>query len=419
MDLEVSLKAQKLKEKKGKKDSGLLDRIKIKIKKDKNKPTTEKEKQSKFKKKTKELALKALKAAILSIRIITSVLQTTCVILATLGTGTIFLFAIILICVIAAGAFIVNLHEKQLDLQNKEETEQVEIEGNNTDINTQNGATRQAFGDNTTWVNACESMFDWYYNSIDTYQGNKSGKGSGTRSFYVCNLFDSGSNVEVGDDCSAFVYACLAYAGFVDESTTKSAWGSSVFADETNSTLLKYFNPYHPDDYGNGVYKPRQGDILAYCGHVEIIAQVEPGNCASWSWGSVAKNNPCLRTGDINTYLHKMWKDNSHDVKVIWSLKDGVSTLSNSTVVSEGDGGTASSGGKTYGGVYSGENGYHHYVDPNGEEYDFTNKEWTDLMKHYYDKGDDGEIDAEYIKISSHTIKELFEVLGKEYPPPT
>ena len=40
-------------------------------------------------------------------------------------------------------------------------------------------------------------------------------------------------------------------------------------------------------------------------------------------------------------------------------------------------------------------------------------------MKHYYDKGDDGEIDAEYIKISSHTIKELFDVLGKEYPPPT
>lgn len=371
-------------------------------------------------KKAIDLLLRSLKLLALSLKFLLNLLRTVVVLFTTLGVFTIFLFAIVLILVVSTAAF-VSMEFGNINIDESRETSNLEssyetgsVLGTLSDSN-----YNQIFGDNSTWLSCCESMFNWYYANIQTYQKSYAGtKGTGVREWYTCDLF-SNPGIVVGDDCSAYVYACLAYAGFVSDTTTKGSWGSSTFADPTNSTLLKYFNPYHPDDYKTGKYKPRPGDIMAYSGHVEIIAQVEPGNCLSYSWGSVPRSNPCQRTGDINLYLHKMWSSNEHNVTVIWSLKDGVQTMNNiSTNIIEGtDGGTASSGGKDYAGIYSGEDGYHSFTDSLGYSYDFTNGQWVSLMEYFFEDGKDGKtIDEASIEISSHTLEELCEILGIPYP---
>lgn len=182
-----------------------------------------------------------------------------------------------------------------------------------------NGNNTTIIGDNSSWVAACQSMWDWYYANIDTYQNVKEGKGSGTRKWYNCDLLDGKT---VGDDCSAFVSACLGYAGLWSGGwTSGSGWGSTTFANSGNSTLNENFNHFTPADYDNGTYVPRVGDILAYSGHVEIIAVVSDSGCKSWSWGSVPKNSPCNRASDIKTYIYHMWASNSHTVTDIWQLK--------------------------------------------------------------------------------------------------
>ena len=393
---------------------------------DKNKQTVfekitkKRTKENKKENKATQILIKSLKRALLALKFLLNVLRTVVVIFTSVGIFTIFLFAIVLVLVGSTAAF-VSMNFGKLDLADSN-TKQEEIQENLESDDILGSSTHrnynQIFGDNSTWLSCCDSMFTWYFANIHTYQKSAMGlDGTGVRGWYTCDLF-SNPGIQVGDDCSSFVYACLAYAGFVSDTTTTSAWNSTTFADETNSTLLKYFNPYSPSDYGKS-YIPRPGDIMAYSGHVEIIAQVTDGNCLSYSWGSVPRSNPCQRAGDIETFLKHMWSGNEHTVRVIWSLKDGVQTMNNigAEIIEGTGGGNASSGGITYGGVYSGEDGYHHFEDSEGYEYDFTNEQWVTLSKHFFEDGKDGEtIDEEEIEISSHSLRELCDILGIPFP---
>lgn len=184
--------------------------------------------------------------------------------------------------------------------------------------------TQTIIGDNSSWLNSCQTMFDWYQTNIDTYLHNKQREGEykkySTRKYYDCNLLD---NKGVADDCSAYVTACLIYAGYIPY---QEGWTSHSFTynDKYKKELEQYFNHYTPEDYGVS-YTPRVGDIVAYDGHVEILANIdENGKCWAWSWGSVpddATAKYISRAKDVKTYITKMWSNNKHTVTDIWQLK--------------------------------------------------------------------------------------------------
>lgn len=171
------------------------------------------------------------------------------------------------------------------------------------------------------WVSSCEEMWRFYCTNIDTYWGNSN---KAVRKWYNCPILGG----VVADDCSGFVSACIANAGFDIGawSPNYSSWVSRNYAKYDNE-LARYFNFYTPEDYFSGIYKPQVGDILAYSGHVEIIGRLDVGNYGSWSWGSV----PSLevrqsavaryRTSSLDVLVTKMWGSNKNRVTGIWQIK--------------------------------------------------------------------------------------------------
>ena len=178
---------------------------------------------------------------------------------------------------------------------------------------------------NGSWVSACENMWVWYCDNIRTYTGSTDGHTfSGVRDYYSCSLLNG---TVVGDDCSGFVAACLGYANLVGTGTYGTGSPNSKwYANKNNSTLLQNFNCYTPADYDSGRYIPQVGDILAYEGHVEIIGLLGSKN-GSWSWGRVpdasvlSSHSTVNRASDLRTYIRKMWSSNSKSVQVIWQRK--------------------------------------------------------------------------------------------------
>lgn len=178
-----------------------------------------------------------------------------------------------------------------------------------------------SISDNSTWIKSCESMAQWYAKNVTTYQGSTSNKSTGVRKWYNCSLLD---NKKVGDDCSAFVTACLAYAGFYPDWTSGSGLSSTSFCrgSRGSSLLSKHFKHYTPSEL-NGLYKPKVGDIVAYAGHVEILARIdESGNCWAYSWGAISSVQPINRNVTSDVYIRKMWSNNTNKVTDIWQYNE-------------------------------------------------------------------------------------------------
>lgn len=156
------------------------------------------------------------------------------------------------------------------------------------------------------WMSSVESMGNWYAQNVHTYQKAANSKsGTGKRGHYYCNLI----NMNVGDDCSAYVSVCLILAGIANY----SEYGSTNFnklKDDYSSGLGKRLGQYgfswHIFDSD---YLPERGDISVQhqsyiedgksktCHHVEVVDSYDAstGVCWIWSWGDVYPHLPTSR----------------------------------------------------------------------------------------------------------------------------
>jgi hypothetical protein len=331
-----------LKKHKEKKDKGIEESNPLKpggiLKKlyDKRKSDKEYKKSLSGKEKVKDalidVSIKILQALVTFLRSL-SMLLSAC------GVFSIFFFGLIFIVIVAAMAGIIATYDEGFST-NPDSTEQVQEQKNKNRDRTSDSlagsdfATNQTqfFGDNSSWQNCCLTVWNWYYGNIKTYctkyPGEEGyGKVKWGRGYYTCELFPGTQGA--GDDCSSYVSNCLVYAGFLGKNEVNKFSsqdftemhkvqledGTETWEFRENSTLRKYFNCYTYEDYQNGTYIPRAGDIKAKKGHVEIIAETSP--TAAWSWGKVADASPCPR-GDLSNYLA------GGEYVKYWSLKDNV-----------------------------------------------------------------------------------------------
>ena len=126
---------------------------------------------------------------------------------------------------------------------------------------------------------------NWYTKNITTYLGGEIVNGGRTRRVKKCELIN---NIDVGDDCSGFVSACLCKYGIL----TNTWYGSFAYNKDNadrNDKLISALEQagfvwYKKDDK----YIPKRGDILVQHEHYGKEAQV-------WSWGKVYKSLPAAR----------------------------------------------------------------------------------------------------------------------------
>ena len=142
---------------------------------------------------------------------------------------------------------------------------------------------------------------NWYTRNITTYLGGEIVNGDRTRKVKKCELINS---IDVGDDCSGFVSACLCKYGIL----TNTWYGSFAYNkdnadrnDKLISALEKAGFVWHTKD---DKYIPKRGDILVQhehygkenVKHVEIVDSYDGKEAQVWSWGKVYKSLPALRT---------------------------------------------------------------------------------------------------------------------------
>ena len=136
------------------------------------------------------------------------------------------------------------------------------------------------------WMKSYQEMGIWYANNINTYcsyKDNSKGTMYG-RTWYSCPLLGGKT---VGDDCSAFVTACLANAGYLGDFQGGWGYGSSHFKyggnDSLNGKLASAGFAWVPYDSS---YVPQSGDIAVMDGHVEIIGGYSNGIIYRYTWGN-------------------------------------------------------------------------------------------------------------------------------------
>ena len=142
---------------------------------------------------------------------------------------------------------------------------------------------------------------NWYTKNITTYLGGEIVNGDRTRRVKKCELIN---NIDVGDDCSGFVSACLCKYGIL----TNTWYGSFAYNkdnadrnDKLISALEQAGFVWHKKD---DKYIPKRGDILVQhehygkenVKHVEIVDSYDGKEAQVWSWGKVYKSLPALRT---------------------------------------------------------------------------------------------------------------------------
>lgn len=143
------------------------------------------------------------------------------------------------------------------------------------------------------WMQACKGMGLWYASNVTTYCSYKDNSMGSTygRSWYSCPILNG---YTVGDDCSAFLTACLAKAGIMPNYKGGWGYGSSAFKFNGNATLQADLTNagfvYIPYDSS---YVPQTGDIMVMHGHVEVMAGCSSDKIYVYSWG----NNYSIEAG--------------------------------------------------------------------------------------------------------------------------
>ena len=83
--------------------------------------------------------------------------------------------------------------------------------------------TTLTISDTATLEEKLETLAKWYIANVHTYQNRTSGKGSGSRKMYSCNLFNPSKSV--GDDCTGFASAFMSLVS----GKSVAGGGSSAF----------------------------------------------------------------------------------------------------------------------------------------------------------------------------------------------
>ena len=318
MSAELKKRADKLKESKekgpfkAKRTNDLLQNLGSKKDK-KGKDNKKNEKREAAKKVIKEGLLLFLKGLLAFFRSLGLMLSA-------LGSFGILIVAVIAIVVVMSMAGILTVMNEEGGLISDKDTQTTtqQQQQARTEEETE-GSPTQTFTDNSNWVNCCRTVYDWYYHNIKTYCQQDASHEPSTaagRGYYDCPLFPGTKGC--GDDCSSYVSNALVYAGFLPSGSVNCFSSKNFWGAERTSQLDAYFNNYTYEDFKNGTYKPRAGDIVAFSGHVEILADVVDGPVYVYSWGRVQNKNPAIsgRGNNLNTYFSKS--------KLIWSLKDDV-----------------------------------------------------------------------------------------------
>ena len=158
------------------------------------------------------------------------------------------------------------------------------------------------------WMDCVERIGTWYAGNVTTYlAGPKNKNGDATRKYYTCSLI----GMNVGDDCSSMVSACLVLAGIATTTGYNSLNFNKLKTDFTvdlGDKLEKFGFMWYSFDEN---YIPQRGDISVQHGyyykddkkktakHVEVVDSYDENTkkCYIWSWGQV---NPTLPTSRTN-----------------------------------------------------------------------------------------------------------------------
>lgn len=174
-----------------------------------------------------------------------------------------------------------------------------------------------------SYINTAMETADWYETNITTYchmtraeidqAGGPSTKGG--RKYYTCNLPGNLNGVNVGDDCSSFVWAVLVQNGYFDKDTERfSSIGylpGGAAQDEMEAAGFVWYPMTEID--GEDL---RRGDILVKNGHVEIFYAYEEksGYELALSWGNVPLKGLPTRKGETIENIDKEYEG-------IWRLE--------------------------------------------------------------------------------------------------
>lgn len=140
-------------------------------------------------------------------------------------------------------------------------------------------------GDKSTWAKSVQSMGKWYEANVHEY--NQS-------AMIACDLLDGG---KVRKDCSGYVSACLQYFGAFKKGYITNSTG---FVADSNVAGMLNNAGFRKMTYSWDTVEPY--DIIAYKGHVEILAE-KGERPKSWGWGSThdCKNgHACMPAGTGN-----------------------------------------------------------------------------------------------------------------------
>ena len=140
-------------------------------------------------------------------------------------------------------------------------------------------------GDKSTWAKSVQSMGKWYEANVHEYS---------QKAMIACDLL---GGEKVRKDCSGYVSACLQYFGAFKKgynpSSTEFVSGGNLAGMLNNAGFRKM--PYSWD-------KVEPYDIIAYIGHVEILAE-KGEHPKSWGWGKThdcRNGHACMPVGTGN-----------------------------------------------------------------------------------------------------------------------
>lgn len=227
------------------------------------------DKKSSKKEKVKRLVIKALKTVLLFLKSCVCLFSVLCFIVSLLTVfAGVFLFLIL-------------------------GTVAVIILNNKTAFTTSNVAikheTKIQTADTSSLVACCKTMAEWYIKNVHTYQNRSSGKGSGERKWYTCDLV----RAKVGDDCTGFA---AAYVMLVTGKKLSTYSSGDLYASKVKDWVDAGWTRYTITELG-GTKGLQAGDILV-CNYdkdkncIGHHAEVYLKRGKTFGWGKIRKSYP-------------------------------------------------------------------------------------------------------------------------------
>lgn len=298
--------------------SGIQNRIKAdnpnfleKRKKHKGKISKEKDKSPKGIRKIGAKALKLIKKALKFLIVIIKVAISLIVILETiLIIGAIFLIIAIIACV----AFFILNNQGIISFAGSHSGSGTGHTAQTVQGNTGNSQGSQGTTTDSSYLQACQEMYDWYVDNAPYLSGDDPRYSTNPSDQKQCELVD---NAKVGFCCSWYVAAALAKAGILEHSEGKTCevvgmnFPSKFYKateaylknnkqkvtdsgdDEINTGNTAIddfeamgFEAHSIDEVKSGTYTLTAGDVVINDGHAEIYAgKNSDGMVTKWNWG--------------------------------------------------------------------------------------------------------------------------------------